>query len=327
MKLGTLLEGCRHDTLQSVGIMQMIPLLNPRSDESRFASPDEAVVNTSDYGSVGIRNPTGRVMIVPLHAAYMSKKNAQDHATTSAGVVKPEASVTFSNSLCIESTQGGLYDEDQYRLSILPASLRADVAPLQTRHTAYNGSWSFIERYNTEMGSGRRAHLRDFFERFEKELDEFISQFEPVPCQVGAIILIGGEIVGIERAPSQACWLGVWEALIRDCYGSRCMQATKRLEAKNITVPESRARLEGSITSLDALERALLTAECAEEQAVQRLVDGISEDELNVESPYERLVHGSLDVKVVSNTRMTGQVVVEGPNVVYASAVAAGVAP
>lgn len=326
MKLGRLLDGCRLGDLQSVGIMQIIPLLNLRTDEDRFARPDEAVVHTSNYGSVNIRNPSGRVMIVPLNAAYMSKKLAQDHATTTAGIVKANGETTFDNSLCIESGQGGLYEPDQYRLSILPAAIRADVARFSARETEYSGSWGYIERYNSEMGSGVRGHLRDFFERFEKELDEFIAQFEPVVGQVGAIILIGGEIVGIERTPTQAYWLGVWEALIRDCYGSRCMQATKRLDSRKIDLPESRARLEGNITSLDALETAVEAAEQTEAQAVERLVSGISDEDLEVERPYTRLVHGSLDIKVVSNNRVIGQVVIEGDEVIYASAVAAGTA-
>lgn len=326
MKLGRLLENCHLGDLQSVGIMQIIPLLNLRTDESRFASPGEAIVNTSDYGTVNVKNPSGRIMIVPLNAAYMTKKSAQDHATTTVGIVGSKDSTRIENSLCIEQSQAGLIQPDTYRLSILPAAIRADVAPFASRRTSYSGSWGFIERYNREMGAGSHSNLRDFFDRFEKELDEFIAQFEPVPGQIGAIIMIGGEIVGIERAPSQEYWLGVWEALIRDCYGSRAMQAVKRLEAKNVALPESRARLEGSILSLDDLEASLEAAEKSEIDAVGRLVEGISQEELKVESPYNHLVHGTLDVKVVSNGRITGQVVLEGDEVIYASTVAAGVA-
>lgn len=328
MKLGDLFEGCTLGELQSVGIMQIIPLLNEHTDEDKFAQPGEAIVSTRDYGNVQVRNPTARLMIVPLNAAYMKKQGAQDHAITTANVMarataSRPSTIEVKNSLCVESTQDGLMPEDAYRLSILPASLRSDIARAGRQRVAYNSLWGNIEAFNTEMtGSHSRGHLRDFFDRFDNELDEFIAQFEPVPHQVGAVVLIAGEIIGIERAPSQHYWLGVWEALIRDCYGSRAMQAAKRLE--KVEIPETRARIEGPTTSLVELEDALSDVEAREAAGVSALVEGLKQADLKVDRPYSANIHGGLIVSCVNNDRITGQVIHEGGAVVYASTVAAG---
>ena len=319
MKLGELFDGCRLGDLQSAGLMQVIPILADRTPEDRFANPGEAIVGTSGYGSVVVRNPSARILIVPMNAAYMSKHGSQDHAVTSAGVIEREKATTFNNSLCIESTQGGTMPPDAYRLSILPASLRADAANTAGRQVQYSALWNNIEQFNQEMGSGHRGHLRDFFERFEQELDEFIAQFEPVPRQIGAIVLIGGEIVGIERTPSQTYWLGVWEALIRDCYGSRAMQTAKRVRE----VPETRARL-GEVTSLDELELEILHAERREQLGVEQMFEQLKNEDLEVSQPYTHKVHGTMDVKVVKNPHIFGEVVTESDGVIYASMVAAG---
>ena len=81
--------------------------------------------------------------------------------------------------------------------------------------------------FNQEMGVPAAGHLEFFLKQFRKELDEFVAEFECVPRQIGAIILVDDQVVGIERAPSHAYWQSVWPCLIRECYGSLAIRVAQ----------------------------------------------------------------------------------------------------
>ncbi len=83
-----ILRGCEAGRLQSVGYMQVIPLVSDLYDD-RFVSPAQcdAAVYTTSYRTLGFRNTSDSVMIVPCHAGYVVKQRAQDHAMAHAGVV------------------------------------------------------------------------------------------------------------------------------------------------------------------------------------------------------------------------------------------------
>jgi hypothetical protein len=58
IRVTDVLHGCSPGRIQSVGYMQVIPLVSELSDD-RFVSPVEgqADVFTTDYGTLGFRNP------------------------------------------------------------------------------------------------------------------------------------------------------------------------------------------------------------------------------------------------------------------------------
>jgi hypothetical protein len=120
-------------------------------------------------------------------------------------------------------------------------------------------------------------------------LDEFVAEFECVPRQIGAIILVDDQVVGVERAPSHAYWQSVWPCLIRECYGSLAIRVA-RLKGARAEAPTSRRPLPDGIGSLD--EPLTLTRD---------------------EST------GGLTVETVQPGRFTGQVIRDGQRNVYAS--------
>ena len=77
VRLADVLHGCAPGRIQSVGYMQVIPLVSDLSD-NRFVSPveDKADVFTTDYGTLGFRNRDDCVMIVLCHAGYVVKHAA-----------------------------------------------------------------------------------------------------------------------------------------------------------------------------------------------------------------------------------------------------------
>src|SRR5262249_44520767 len=148
----------------------------------------------------------------------------------------------------------------KHEMLILPASLRTTA--LSIRHVRdFRKLWESIQEFNKGFGIVQLGgHLESFLKAFQRELDEFVAEFEVVPRQIGAIVLVGGEIAGVERAPSAAFWKAVWNPLIRVCYGSLAIKVARERKAP----PATRAPLRPLGRSLADIRDALARA-CEEE--------------------------------------------------------------
>ena len=105
--IANILRGCEAGMMQSVGVMQVIPLLSDMEDD-RFVSPNQALVSTRGYGSLVFENPTDVLMLIPCHTGYVVKQAAQDHAMAQAAFVasnKANGSIprTSSSEITISS--------------------------------------------------------------------------------------------------------------------------------------------------------------------------------------------------------------------------------
>jgi len=313
------LHGCTPGRIQSVGYMQVIPLLSELSDD-RFVSPAEgqAEVFTTNYGTLGFRNPSDCVLIVPCHAGYVVKQAAQDHAMAHAGVVRPCAEQRFDTAMCIQQSQGGLIQRDAYRMLILPYALRERALEVR-KEKSYNKLWDAIAAFNHELGVQGGSHLEFFLKHFRKELDEFVAEFECVPNQIGAIILVDDQVVGVERAPSYAYWQSVWPCLIRECYGSLAIRIAQ-LKSEQTETPASRTPLPDGIGSLDELETVIAEIASQEDERAKGTVRELLDEPLTL-APDETV--SGLRVETVEPGRFTGQVIRDGRRIVYASLPAA----
>jgi len=314
MTVADMLRGCAAGRIQSVGCMQVIPLVSDISDD-RFVAPDEAEVSTKDYGTLVFRNTSDKTMIVPPQTAYVVNQMAQDHALPHAGLVKAKALKAYKTAMCIQQTQGGLILSGKHQMVILPFVLREQAHRLR-KDVDFRRLWDAIGQLNTDSGvptvSG--GHLDVFLKHFEKELNAFVAEFEPVDRQVGAIVMIGGRVVGIERTPNYAYWKAVWPALIRECYGSLAMMTEK----KGAKIPETRVPLRKA-TSVADLKAALGEAAEAERSKTAGIVNGLLQVSMTSESEdSESGVH----IDSVAGEGFVGQVVKDGPAVVYGSLIA-----
>ncbi len=313
--IGDALHGTRVGRLQSVGYMQVIPLLSDLEDE-RFVSPVEASseVATQDYGTLLFTNPSDAFLIVPCHAAYVVKHAAQDHAMSHTGIVKSQDLRAFNTAMCVQQTQGGLIREGCHQLSILPFALRERALELR-QEMSYDKLWSAIAAFQNELGIPGASHLEFFLKRFRRELDEFVAEFECAPDQIGAIILVDDCVVGIERAPSRAYWKSVWPALIRECYGSLAIQVARK-KGEQAAPPASRVPLPADIGTLEELGRAVEAIEAEEDQRTRDRVRELLYEELKIS--VDDMVDG-VTVETIDHRRFVGQVVRDGDRVVYAS--------
>jgi len=314
LRLGDMLRGCEPQRIQTVGYMQVIPLTSEVEDD-RFSSPDAATIATRGYGSLMFHNTTSKTVIVPAQAAYVVKDAAQDHAMTGVGVVpKEKRNVEFNTAVCIQRNQGGLITAGHHAMIVLPYILREKAH--QTRlQTEYSRLWPSIEQMNVRAGLHTGAQVVDFLHHFEKELNVFVAEFEPVPHQVGAIILVDGVVVGVERAPNSDFWKSVWRALIRECYGSFALLKAK--EKGDAQPPPTRVPLRRA-TSLRDLKSALRDADEEERRRVKHVVDDVCDTVLDHEGNQKQ---DALDIDAWKHERFIGQTVKDGPQVVYGSVI------
>jgi hypothetical protein len=163
---------------------------------------------------------------------------------------------------------------------------------------------------------GHAGHLEYFYEAYREQLDGFVAQFEPVPHQVGAVVLVDGKVAGVERAPSSAYFASVWRPLLRDCYGA--LAAVLDRQGRAARPPRTRAPLRKA-SSLDDLGAALAEADAEEYDRVAALVTNVAALTVEV-TPEERVQE--FQVEGLTGRSFVGQAVRDGEKVLYASLVA-----
>lgn len=314
------LRGCEAGRLQSVGYMQIIPLVSDLDDD-RFVSPVQcdAAVYTTSYGTLGFRNTSDSVMIVPCHAGYVVKQHAQNHAMAHAGVVAAAGDRRYDTAACIQASQGGFISKGSYRMLILPHALREHA--LQKRgEKNYQKLWDDISVFNQRLGVAGQGHLEYFLNAFKKELDEFVAEFECIPRQVGAIVLVDDRVVGIERAPSHAYWTSIWPSLIRECYGSLAIEvARKNLQPSGEPSQPDRSprvQLPVEIASLEELESLIAEIASQEDERARSTVRELLDEPLDLQ--FEETV-AEVSIDTATSEHFTGQVMRDGEKIVYAS--------
>ena len=311
LTIAEILRGTGVGATQSAGQMQVIPLLG--EDDDTFAPPT-IEVGTSTYGSVLLRNDADRPTIVPPGAGWVVAQKAQDHALGGGALLEPFGTRQLDTAMCIQQSQGGLIAKAKHAMLILPAALRAKA--LSVRHVRdFRKLWEGIGEYNKTFGINMvGGHLEYFLRTFQKELAEFVAEFELVPRQVGAIVLIGGKIAGIERAPSAAYFQAVWEPLIRVCYGSLAVKVAKvRREP-----PSTRIALSVTEKTLAGLRRAIEDARRKEQEAIDACLSEARSLALSASDEVDDTL-GSIALTTVANPGLAGQVVTVNKAVRYAS--------
>ncbi len=309
------LRGTRTGRMQTVGYMQVIPLLADIQDD-RFAAPNVLEASTVRYGSVVFNNISDKPTLIPSHLTYVVKQRAQDHALCSASVIESRKHKQFDNAACVEQTQGGFISKGQHTFAILPFPIR-EAALAKRKEQEYSKLWSTIGQFNQTMGLAQGSgHLKVFLNHFARELDQFVAEFENVPKQVGAIVLVNGRVVGVERTPSTQYWSAIWQPLIRECYGSLALQYATQNRRPAVT----RVALKDSgITSLEQLRTALVEANHREEEKVRQIVRELVDEPFAIDREEKVL---DFRVETLKHQQFVGQTIREGDNVLYASFIA-----
>lgn len=333
LTLARILEGKRGARPQAVGLMEVVPLL-PQDETHHnrmFAVPSKSMLlaGNPEYGTIIVENEdTQRPLIVPSNTTWITKYKAQDHALSKAGLLEASGESRYETAACVEAGQGGTIPPGVHQFQILPVSLRRIDKEVAERHE-YGKFWDNISALNTTLGlPDDGGHLNMLFSHLDKELHQFVAEFETIPGQIGALIIINGKLQGVEIAPSPEYWDSVWEPLIRFSYGPEAVLAARRLGEDGARAAMlSRPRLQcDNPSSIEDIEQALHTLRSEEKARVEAVV------RLNLEAVLdfdvdEQVMAGEITGPLVTYTlgssygQFIGQVVMDDDYVVYASMV------
>lgn len=317
--IAEVLRGVTPGRIQSVGYMQIIPLISDLVDDS-IAPPDNLLTSTSNYGVLHVKNPGATKTILPFAAGFITDQKAQNHAVTKAKIVAAKHTDVINTAACIQSSQGGTIREGAHKMTILPWSIR-EAAMVVKDQTSYNKLWPTISEFNQNLGLQNRAHLEDYLSKFSEQLDTFTAEFEVVPKQVGAIILLNGIVMGVEKAPNYVYWKAIWTPLIRECYGSLAIQYRKQF-GNNPKAPKTRVPLKSvGLKTIKDIKTALETASKQEGKNVKTIINRFLKTKFNNKTEETA---GNLRVQSLENNQFIGQVVRDTERVIYGSLVTTG---
>lgn len=318
-----ILNGTSFGQTQSAGQMEVIPILDDGAASDNEWAPPISRVSVSNYGTVRARNADSeRPTIMPMGSGFISPEAVQDHAVLSAKFIGAGKTREITGQCCIQQSQPGLMQEsdEKQRMVILPAPLRIRALSLR-KETEYSRMWQHITTFNQSMGLRVNAgNVADYLQAFDKELNEFVAEFEVVPRQIGAVVLIHGQVVGVERTPNTEFFQSLFAPLIRGCYGALAIKAARLLGNKR---PPTRTTLDVREKTLAGLAIALRAARAESERLVTDRVEAVKKTPLLLSGAADEKLSNA-ELLTVANTTLAGQIVVKGSNMPYVSLVASG---
>lgn len=316
--ISEVLKGCTPGKMQSVGYMQVIPLLSPPDMvDLRFAPFTDLISGTEGYGNMYLENKSNMHTIFPMCGGILTKTAAQNHGIGKTKLMAPKSRTMMDHAACIQQTQGGYISKGLYETTIMPYSMRYEAIRVKDVKS-YGKLWPAISDFNKEIGTLRtNGHLEYYLEEFGDKLDEFIGQFEIVQNQVGAIILLNGQVAGIERAPNYEFWKALWKPLIRESYGSASLIFGKK--GVKHSPPLGRMPInDHNVKDIDSLETEFNLAQKFEEDSVKQTIRDF------INKPFkatreENEANGTMCVDHLSGGQFIGQIVRDDETIVYAS--------
>ncbi len=314
--ISKLLAGCTPGRMQSVGYMQIVPLLSNIVDNDIVSPIGVVEASTSNYGTLNVTNKSKSYTIFPSGGAVISKQSVQNHASPKGIFIKPNVKVTTNQAACIQENQGGaMRPETTFHMSILPWAMR-EYALDKKDSSEYNKIWPAIREFNQHLGLMNKGHLEFFLDSFKDQLDTFIAEFEIVPNMVGAIIFLDGDIIGIERSPNYEYWKSMWEPLIRESYGSEALRYAKLKKSPppKMRIPLASARIKSVKDILPELQKV----QRQEEARVKKIIKSF------IKTKFVRTVEqrgDSISMETIKNRQFIGQVLCREGGFPYVSLV------
>lgn len=304
------------DDIQSADEMTIIPIIgNDRTN--KIAKPENLKFErTTGYGSMRFQNTDDKFSaIIPSNLSVITDQRAQDHAMSEPNIVSLKKSKTFNNACCVQSSQGGYISGGDHCYNILPLELRlALLNPSIRAKNDYSKLWNNIERFNSGIPkvTGCGGHLEYFFRPYEKELNDFVAEFEPVKNQIGAIILFADNIAGIEILPTVCHWNYYWIWLIRGCYASQLLKLklTNKIRSCRLTIP---------IISNYTIDNIKVNINNSLNSTKELFIDKTKSINFSVLS--KKKLSNSFENNIITTSRGGGDLIIQDDNPIYLSMV------
>ena len=310
MRTTQLLHNVKIDSRpQIVGNQIVVPLITDKPNNDISAEMTMKVVNDSDYSKLTLRNDDSKPTIVLQGSRFETAGKGQDRTILSSDVIESEQEKTVAVG-CIQPSEGSHIDSGTEISGFIPASLR--VPALEGKDDGhYNIIWDNIREYLDEVGVESDS-LRDLYKQFQKELDEFVAQFENIDKQVGAVVLINNEVVGLELYPNYNSWRKVWRTLIRDSYGTDALKAIKKK-----TVITLRPNIDiDKVKNIDDIEKQVKNINIHNIKFLADKIEPLMNSEFRIDSTQQS---GDFTINTVSNKSFKGQFITKNDVVVHCS--------
>ena len=304
------LAGFQPKQPQIVGNMTVIPLVSTEKEFKGIAGAENVRLQKDiEYGSLELVPCEDEITIVPNGYTIITKERAQDRTVPAVHILQKSKRV---NSYCVQSSQSGLMNPNKDGKD---ENKTIRLLPLAVRHCAYNADrkndrnigalWGKLGEINRQLGVNG-DYLVNFFNRFQKDLEQFVAQFEPIPNQRGAIVLINGRVVGIDIMPSSKSFFNIWEMLIRDCYGGEAIRLQNQGEIAPIATLDN-------VNSIDRLLTAVQVMAENERKWAYDIVKAVLDQEAVVEndSVIKTKKLGKLAIKRLLSDELEGQVILD----------------
>ena len=182
-----LLKGCRpvkdsdgNILVQSIMNMQIVCLTtdDEYSLDSRFANPLTALSSSnSSYGQINFTNKENKEVILPAQMAVLTKQQAQNHGMVKAGYIPEKASTTYHDAGCVQGSQGGHFRGTQ-EFRMIPVTMREMLFDAVGKTSGHGNIYPAIDKLGRDTKSGAGSYLNVYFEKYDKQLEQFIAHFE-----------------------------------------------------------------------------------------------------------------------------------------------------
>ncbi len=295
------LKGFEAKEPQVVANMTLIPLVGQESEYGAVGTMTDIYLERDlAYDKLSMGTESDLITIMPSGYTLITEEKAQDRTVANKTLI-PAKKAKQVNAFCVQSSQSGHMtksNRDKQSVRMLPVTVRK-AAYLHRNEQTCSALWPTLAKYNEALGV-RGNFLTSFFENFKAQLDQFIAEFELVPYQRGAIILINDEVMGVEISPNPLAWSAQWESLVRDCYGSEAITRQKDFKA----IDES--AIFGDVASFEELSSRLDAFEEKEFEFAQNIVNDVLSQQ---EKCSERQVESNLRVEDVETEEFVGQAI------------------
>lgn len=306
--LSELLKGLEARQPQTVANMTVIPLVAQATEHNGVGTVADVYLERDlAYDRLHMSTAAAAPTILPSGYTLITKERAQDRAVASKEII-PAKGTREVNAFCVQSSQPGHMtkaNKAQQEFRMLPATIRM-VAYRHRNERQYSALWQSIGSYNQTLRVGG-DFLKSFFEEYKGRLAQFVAEFELVPFQRGAIILINDELIGVEFSPNPLVFSAQWEPLIRDCYGSEAI--SRQLNQKVI----NESALFGDVETLEDLAKKLDEVEEKEFDFAETQVQMVLNQ---VEQQSVRQTEGGLKVVDIETPDFIGQAVRENGSII-----------
>jgi hypothetical protein len=217
--------------VQTIRNMQVVCLTTDEEfSHNKFSNPMHILASNQRYGHLNIRNASDSPTILPAQIAVLTKQSAQNHGMVKGAYIPAASRRDFYDAGCVQGSQTGHIRESRTDTEVrfIPFGAREYIFEKVNVTGSHTNIYDAIDLVGKQTGANSGTYLDQYFSRHSKELEQFIAHFERPKNTIGVIVLVDGEIVSIDKFPSFEYTEQVWDALIRDCYGSIALTEEKK---------------------------------------------------------------------------------------------------